>query len=165
MEKVFLRFFIRNGVAIHSFPGRRIQFQAIKSRKIESPGILCRNCIDAYPEEAVRQGLIALDDVFVHTGHIGQEFGITDARQLGLLLIRGQTGIIVLRLLLQAQQVALGLIRDAEPRREIAVSNSGDKLAASSLSPPPRGLGFTTNLSAPNVSLSKNTLARRPADG
>ena len=57
------------------------------------------------------------------------------------------------------------MIRERSLGEKLCSVTSGDKLAASSLSPPPRGLGFTTSLSTPNVSLSKKTLARKPCRG
>ena len=110
VEEVFLGFFVRNGVAVHSLARRRIQLHAVEAGQIESPGVLRRDRIDAHAEQRMRHRLVHLDDVFVNAGDIFQEAGIAHARQLRFFLVGGQAGKIVFRLLKQALQIALGLL-------------------------------------------------------
>ena len=112
MKKVFFRFFVGNGVAVHSLARRGIQLQAVETRQIESPRILRRNRVNADTEQSVRQCLIHLYDVFMHASDIFQKFGIADPRQLCLLLIRSQTREVIFGFFVEALQVDLGLIRN-----------------------------------------------------
>ena len=67
----------------------------------------------------MRHRLVHLDDVAVNSGHVFQETGIADARQLCFFLVRGQSGEIVFRFLIEALQIALGLVGDGRVREKL----------------------------------------------
>ncbi len=93
-------------------PGVGIKFQSLEAGQVESPRILRGDRVDAHAEQSVRERLVDLDDIVVNAGDVFQIVGVADARELRFLLVRSQAREIVLRLSIQALQVALGLIGD-----------------------------------------------------
>ena len=100
-------------------PGDGSSFRPSNPGKSNPHASCAGNRIDANTEQSVRKRLVKLDNVFMNSRNVFQKAGITHAREFGFLLIRGQAGEIILRFLIQALQVALGLVGNRSIRQEL----------------------------------------------
>src|SRR5437588_1047609 len=61
VEKIFVRFLIRDGIAVHSFTRSRAQIQTRKAGCSESPCVLRGYGVKSYAEQGLRHGLKHFD--------------------------------------------------------------------------------------------------------
>src|SRR5208282_3456855 len=92
MEEVFIRFFVRNGVAIHSRAWPGLETHSVKAGESEPPGVLSRDGINPHAEQGMRGGAEKPDNLRVHTDDFGKKLSVRHAREPGFLFRRRQPG-------------------------------------------------------------------------
>src|SRR5437764_9711789 len=95
MKEVLIPFLAADRIAVHAFPWGRIEVESFKTRKFETPGILCRNGVDSNAEQRMRHGLQQLYDFVTHADYVSEIFRIAHARESRFFIIRTQAGKII----------------------------------------------------------------------